>query len=220
MSHAEYRFKMIPEVPAIADPELKHLSRLIRNPLTGAVYRRRFDMVLELIDGNPSTILEIGYGAGFLTYTLAPLAARYLAIDIHDEHAVVSEVLSRLGRTNVELSQADARDLNNIASGTVDAVVSVSCLEHIREREAVQREVARILRPGGQAVYGVPVKNALTKALFRLIGYDDEAIHPSEPRGILAAAVAVGLIPERDSVFPASLGMTMGLYWAARFRRI
>jgi SAM-dependent methyltransferase len=60
-------------------------------------------------------------------------------------------------------------------------VVSVSCLEHIRESEQVQREVFRLLRPGGQAVYGVPVKNIFTKLLFRLIGYDDEAIHPRTP---------------------------------------
>jgi hypothetical protein len=60
-------FRMPAETPYIGDPKLAHLARLIRNPLSGLVYRRRFDMVLSLIDGRPSELLEIGYGAGFLS---------------------------------------------------------------------------------------------------------------------------------------------------------
>ena len=212
-------FRMPPAIPNIDDPDLEGLTNLIRNPFTGLVYRRRFDMVLQLLEDSPDTVLEIGYGAGFLTYNLAPHVDRYIGVDIHAFGDRVEKCMANSGINNIEYLQGDARQMDEIEDASCDAVVSVSCLEHIRECNLVQQEVMRILRPGGQAVYGVPVKNILTKTLFRLVGYDDEVIHPSDPSDVLEAARDSGLILEEAIFLPRVCGLMTGLYWAARFRK-
>lgn len=49
----------------------------------------------------------------------------------------------------------DVRDLP-FASGSVDAVYSMGTIEHFDETERAVQEIARVLRPGGRALVGVP----------------------------------------------------------------
>jgi ubiquinone/menaquinone biosynthesis C-methylase UbiE len=165
-------------------------------------------------------VLEIGYGAGFLAYSLAPGCGRYLGVDIHRFPAEVQAVLNRQGIGNVSLSVGDARRLDGLESESVDLVVSVSCIEHIRELDQVQTEVFRVLKRGGAAVFGMPAKNFLTRLLFKAVGYDDWLIHPSTTRDCLASASAAGLALEEQHYFPRGMGDVLGLYWVARFRKM
>ncbi len=60
----------------------------------------------------------------------------------------------------VELATADLTDLADHGDGEFDWVYSISVIEHIEDLEAVRtglREMARVLKPGGQAVVSVPV---------------------------------------------------------------
>ena len=60
------KFKCMSRAPEIDDPDLAHLTRLIRHPLIGLFYRRRFQAVLDLCDTPVDRALEISYGVGFL----------------------------------------------------------------------------------------------------------------------------------------------------------
>jgi SAM-dependent methyltransferase len=214
------RFQCMREVPDLQDRDLDGLTRLIRNPFTGIVYKRRFRMVLGLCqDGPLDDVLEIGYGAGFLSYCLAPACKRYIGVDLYGQPAKVQENLARQGVAGLDLRVGDARRLDGIESGSLDLVVSISCLEHIREVEDVQRQVLRVLKPGGRAVYGMPVKNIISRLLFKAVGYDDNVIHPTTPRQVLAAAQSVGLSLEQERFFPPIGGHACSLYWAGRFRK-
>lgn len=51
---------------------------------------------------------------------------------------------------------ADAHNLNMVGDGTVDCVVTVSTLEHVRYPQKVIKEIRRILRPGGIVYVSVP----------------------------------------------------------------
>ena len=51
---------------------------------------------------------------------------------------------------------ADAHDLHMVESGSVDLVVSVSVLEHVRDPRKVVAEIFRILKPGGIIYVNVP----------------------------------------------------------------
>ena len=50
---------------------------------------------------------------------------------------------------------------------SMDAVVSMSVLEHIRDLAPFVAEIDRVLKPGGCAIIGVPVDNPVTKVLLR-----------------------------------------------------
>ena len=49
-------------------------------------------------------------------------------------------------------------------------------------------EIQRVLKPGGQVVYGVPVERPFMVAMFRLLGYDIRKAHFSTERQIAEAA--------------------------------
>src|SRR5690606_15605570 len=51
---------------------------------------------------------------------------------------------------------ADAHDMNTIADESVDCVVTVSTLEHVKDPAQVMREIHRILKPGGIVYVNVP----------------------------------------------------------------
>jgi SAM-dependent methyltransferase len=211
------RFHCMKEVPQIGDHDLAFLTRLIRHPLAGQLYRRRFQMVIALCPDKPQRVLEIGYGAGFLAYSLAPACGEYLGIDVHAFPQLVQDTLKKQGVGNLHFSQGDARKLEGLESESFDLVVSVSCLEHIREQDEVQEQVRRVLKPGGCAVYGMPVKNIVSRLLFRMVGYDDRVIHPTTTLDVLAAAGRHGLVRQRQKFLPPLLGHRCSLYWAGRF---
>ncbi len=208
------------EVPDIGDHDLDFLTRLIRHPISGLVYRRRFEMVMDLAAPfERAKVLEIGYGAGFLAYSFAPACGEYHGVDIHTRPGVVADVLARQGVGGLQLRTGDACELADYADGSFDMVVSVSCLEHIRAQDRVQAQVRRVLRPGGRAVYGMPAKNIVTRLLFKMVGYDDSVIHPTTGPDVIAAATAAGLSLEKQLFLPPLFGHHCSLYWAGRFQK-
>ncbi len=215
-------FRLLPEIPDIGDPDLRALAKLIMNPVTGPAYRKRFQMVTELCDLPSANILELGFGSGFLAYSIAPSSDQYLGVDLHNYPQVVEDNLKSFGIHNIDFFQGDARNIERIPSGSIDLVVSVSCLEHIKVQDQVQvqEEVIRVLKPGCSAVYGMPIKNFLTHFFFRSLGYNDNEIHPSVPRDTILAARQCGLTLSCEKFYPFFSGHKTGVYWAGKFKKI
>jgi len=71
-----------------------------------------------------------------------------------------------------------------------DAVLLISILEHLQPQEQLQafREIRRVLRPGGQLVYGVPVERPFMVFLFRLLDTDIRQHHFSTEVDVWKAA--------------------------------
>jgi hypothetical protein len=67
-------------------------------------------------------------------------------------------------------------------------VVCLSVLEHLRELDRALHELRRVLEPGGICVLGFPVRQPVTDAFFRVMGFNPRALHPSSHADILAAA--------------------------------
>lgn len=97
------------------------------------------------------SVLDIGVGAGRTTRYLAPLAARYEAIDYSPDmisymRQAMPEISSQLG---------DFRDMNMFGNGTFDFVFATNnVLDNFshEDRFKALREAHRILRPGGMLV--------------------------------------------------------------------
>ncbi len=187
------------------------------HPISGLVYRRRLVMGLELLGEGPfGRLLEIGYGSGILFPELARRARAVHGVDLHGNMAAVERMLGKLGIA-ASLRAGDVCALP-YPDGAFDAVVCLSVLEHLTELDKACAEMRRVLAPGGVAVVGFPVRNVLTTALFRCIGYDASEIHPSSHQDIMSA-LGRSFAVERALRLPAPLPMGLGLYAACRCRK-
>ncbi len=126
-------------------------------------------------------IVDFGCGSGANTALLAHRGAHIWAIDI-------SEDLLRLGQRRLALSgrfgeatfiAGSAHDLP-FDDGSIDIVFGIAILHHL-DLDLVAREVRRVLKPGGRAIFQEPVRNSkLIHFIRALIPYRAPDISPYE----------------------------------------
>ena len=135
----------------------------------------------QLGDVAGKRVVDFGCGSGANTALLAGRGAHVWAIDI-------SEDLLRLGRRRLTVSghdgeatfiAASAHDLP-FPDNSVDVVFGMAILHHL-DLDLVSREVRRVLKPGGRAIFKEPVRNsAAIRFVRRLIPYRAPDISPYE----------------------------------------
>jgi 2-polyprenyl-3-methyl-5-hydroxy-6-metoxy-1,4-benzoquinol methylase len=225
------RFEDVPQMARFLEGthnyDMDKHTRLIYHPISGIVYKRRFVMAMEMlarcVSAATGRIVEIGYGAGLLFPSLSRMARSVVGVDLLDTRAAaaVRGMLDRLRLDNVTLVSGSVMDIP-LAENSVDALLCLSVLEHLHRGEEMQRAAAtmsRVLRPGGVAVLGFPVKNKITRTLFRILGYDDEVIHPSSHRDILNGYQRADFRLELTRVYPAFVPLDLSLYALAQVRK-
>ena len=74
-----------------------------------------------------------------------------------------------------------------------DTVLLVSILEHLKPIEQLQafKEIRRVLKPGGQVVYGVPIERKFMVLAFRLLGCNIREHHFSTEKDVFDGADSV-----------------------------
>lgn len=156
-------------------------------PLVGPLYRRRVELCLGELKGG-QRVLEVGFGSGIAFLNLAALYAEIHGIDRAVPAERVSAVFERRG-VRLFLRQGDLLD-TRYPDNHFDAVFAVSVLEHLRPENLDKAflEIGRIVKSGGQVVYGVPVERPLMAFLFRCLGHNIREHHFSTERDIAAAA--------------------------------
>ncbi len=108
---------------------------------------KRIDRLLLLRPGQ--RVLEVGCGQGHLTIRLAERGIDVVGIDANPTAPEVS------GSDRVLYMRAEDLDFPD---GEFDAVVSVHAIEHIPPLEQAASEMARVLKPGGQAIFIYPAE--------------------------------------------------------------
>ena len=102
-------------------------------------------------------VLEIGPGTGYYTLAAAGWIGPGGRLDIVDIQQEMLDLTMRRARKrglgNLVATQGDARSLP-FADSTFDAAFLVTVLGEIPDQDAVLREIARVLRPGGRLVVG------------------------------------------------------------------
>jgi ubiquinone/menaquinone biosynthesis C-methylase UbiE len=189
--------------------------RFYSMPVIGRMYRRRVEMCLAECSGG-QRVLEVGFGSGVSFLNLHERYREIHGLDLTADVEKVRQTFLARGITT-ELCNGSVLKMP-YADGSFDTVLLISILEHLRpeEQEPAFREIARVLRPGGQVVYGVPIERTLMVTMYRLLGCDIREHHFSTEAQVCNAAEAVfervRLTPMR-SVFGA-------VYEVGHFRKL
>ena len=146
---------------AVADP-----LKFYYLPVAREFYVARFVDAVKLLGGRVESLLDFGTGSGIFLPELSRWCDRLHACDIHENLDFVRQMLRKEGIDATVLQSSRAKIPFEDAS--MDAVVSMSVLEHIKDLAPFVDEIDRVLKPGGRAVIGVPVDNPMTKAMFRV----------------------------------------------------
>ncbi len=108
---------------------------------------KRIDRLLPLSAGD--RVLEVGCGRGHLTGRLADRGIDVVGIDANPMAAEVA------GSDRVMTMRAESFEFGD---ATFDAVVSIHAIEHLPLLDTAVAEMARVLKPGGQALYIYPAE--------------------------------------------------------------
>jgi SAM-dependent methyltransferase len=128
---------------------------------------RRVELFVRLAALGPGrTALELGCGTGLFTAGVAACGARVQGIDLSRD--LLDAARQRTAAMdNVRLLCGNAEQ-TPYPGATFDAVYGSSVLHHL-DLERALREVARVLKPGGTAVFAEPnILNPQVAVMFRL----------------------------------------------------
>ncbi|MBN2270737.1 MAG: class I SAM-dependent methyltransferase [Sedimentisphaerales bacterium] len=156
-------------------------------PIIGKLYRRRIELCLAECTGG-KRILEVGFGSGV---TFPNLNEKYEEIHGLDLKAPVEEVgeVFRSRQIQTHLQNGSVLSMP-YEDDFFDTVLLISILEHLKpsEQSAAFGEISRVLKPGGQVVYGVPIERGIMVLMFRLLGFNIREHHFSTEKDVCAAA--------------------------------
>ena len=151
------------------------------------MYRHRVELCLAECTGGDN-ILEIGFGSGLTFLNLNTKYKKIHGLDLTCDVEQVSQVFASHG-VYPDLKNGDILEMP-YADNQFDTVLLISILEHLKTDELEQafREIERVLKPGGQVVYGAPVERPFMVFMFRILGYDIRKYHFSTEKDILETA--------------------------------
>ncbi|MDD2923525.1 MAG: class I SAM-dependent methyltransferase [Anaerolineales bacterium] len=156
-------------------------------PVFGKMYRRRVELALGECTGGEK-ILEVGFGTGLAFPNLHDTYKEIHGIDLTADIEAVQSVFAPM---NIPLF-LEKGDVQNMPypDHSFDTVLLVSILEHLKplELERAFAEVNRVLKPGGQMVYGTPVEKPFMVFMFSLLGHNIRDEHFSTEKEIAVAA--------------------------------
>ena len=156
-----------------------NIARYLSPPMS-TVYPLEYAYAL-LGDVNGLRVLDFGCGSGENSLLLARRGATVVGVDISE--SLISVARRRL-QVNGLAGAADfvvgsAHDLP-VLSGTVDVVLGIAILHHL-DLDASAREVHRVLKTGGRAIFKEPVRDSrIVKAVRGAIPYRAPDVSPYE----------------------------------------
>ena len=191
--------------------------KFYRLPVIGRMYQRRIELCLEQLTGGQA-VLEVGFGSGVSFLNLNQLYQEIHGLDLTADAQQVSEMFASLG-VQTNLRNGSVLEMP-YSDESFDAVLLISILEHLQPEEQLPafREIWRVLKPGGQVVYGVPVERPLMVFLFRLLGTDIRQHHFSTEGDVREAAQEV-FGPGNITPMRGPLGLFGQVYEVGEYRK-
>jgi SAM-dependent methyltransferase len=125
-------------------------------------------------------LADLGAGDGFVTAQLTAAAGAVIGVAVD---VGFPEPLAPV-RDGAAVSRVAATVPGPLPfrSGVFDVVVSLECIEHLLDPDALLEEVKRLLRPGGCVVLSTPRLDALLVVISLLLGEQPPGVEASSRR--------------------------------------
>jgi ubiquinone/menaquinone biosynthesis C-methylase UbiE len=150
-----------------------------------AFYARKYFHELISEGGQGKDILEIGCGTGSYTFTFSPYAKKIVGIDISDTAIEIANQRAReLNQNNVEFFVMDSEN-TAFPEDSFDLVFGNAIVHHLNIDQAM-KELVRVLKPDGTAIFLEPLGNNPFIVLFRKLTpkYRSPDEHPLKPKDL------------------------------------
>jgi ubiquinone/menaquinone biosynthesis C-methylase UbiE len=186
-------------------------------PVFGGLYRRRVECCLAELSGG-GRILEIGYGSGVTFLNLSEMYQEVHGLDLTADAESIQTFYQQRG-VNTHLRKGSILEMPYLED-FFDSVLLISILEHLQPGDQARAfgEIARVMKPGGQVVFGIPCERPLMRAAFYLLGYDIRQHHFSTEADAANAARSV-LHEVSITGMPGPLGLFGNVYEIGHFRK-
>ncbi len=142
--------------------------------------RNRFQAIVAM-GGEGETILDIGCGNGYLLYQFRHSYARLIGLEFSPER--LTQAQRNLTEFNFLPVQGSAEQMPEIATASIDRIISADTIEHIPDVYAAVNEMFRVLKPGGVLVINTPNIAFIKKRLLLCLGRFPATSQPNEGLG-------------------------------------
>jgi len=115
--------------------------------------------------------VDLGCGSGVLCRELLALGASVVAVD--GSPRMPSDAREQMGLEyagRVNWIQSDVQSIDALKNGAYDRVLCSSVVEYLDRPDALLKEVARILSPGGVPVISLPPTLSVVRVLQKAFG--------------------------------------------------
>lgn len=130
---------------------LKHIYEEIVNDITMAIGRSKCQF----------SLLDVGCGYGYFLRTCSEHGFRCLGVDIS------KYALHKLKNTKIVTVLADAQSGLPLKSDSVDIVIMLEVIEHLKRPHKTLQEISRVLKSNGILYVTTPNSNALGRFIMR-----------------------------------------------------
>lgn len=132
--------------------------------INGTLKNYYHEKILEVCNG--SELLEYGCGTGEMAFQWTKQGAKVTGIDISDKGIKKARDRARNEGVDVEFYQMDAENMCGFNDNSFDIVTGKSILHHLNLEKAY-KEIARVLRNNGRAIFIEPLGHNIFIIIYR-----------------------------------------------------
>jgi len=120
-------------------------------------------------DWRGKSVLDLGCGGGFMSEALAQRGAHVIGVDPSAPAIAIAKNHAEATGLSVDYRVGAGESLP-VADNSLDIVLCVDVLEHVRDLDAVISEIRRVLKPGGLFLFDTINRNWLARLVVVTLG--------------------------------------------------
>lgn len=142
-----------------------------RNPLINWLFWQRLRTVMARIERRQpyGVVLDFGCGSGVMLPFLSQISSRVVAMDV--DLVPLERVKAHVPlASNVEVRDAGTFSLRDLTQDSLDMIVALDVLEHVKDLPGTLRDMLVALKPDGQLIVSGPTENFLYRMGRKIAG--------------------------------------------------